>query len=108
MPSIKQLVIHFIGNENFFEHLNVKIEFILILLIQSFYMKIIITIERCHNIRSSGIDISSESVSLKVEIFECFSCNEVDTKTELPILKVGQFELFWCYRGGYPKLNYVS
>ena len=34
----------------------------------------------CHNIRSSGIENSSGSVSLKVEIFECFSCNEVDTQ----------------------------
>ena len=36
--------------------------------------------ERCHNIRSSGIENSSERVSGKVEIFECFWCNAMNTQ----------------------------
>ena len=37
-------------------------------------------IERCHTIRSWGIENSSERVSCKIEIFECLWCNEVDTQ----------------------------
>ena len=36
--------------------------------------------ERCHNIRGSGIENSSERGSSQVEIFQCFWCNEIDTQ----------------------------
>ena len=62
MPSIKQLMIKFIGNANLFERLNVKVELILILLIRSFYIKINNDHNHLGNAVSSVVPLFEEKI----------------------------------------------